>query len=162
MSTSTNLPSEPAPVAAPRNASMNSQEQALRGAATGAGSLGRLVLVLITVFSGCGVVGCCCGFGLGFGELAGFHIFRTSFLILIDCSTQPALRRLLIREKNFWENHLGQWHVSNQTSTRSTYHRIAKLALLSAIPRAGLTPGTAFRGCNYSHYLGTSYIGQRT
>src|SRR5260370_12073448 len=74
---------------------------ALRGAATGAGSLGRLVLVLITVFSGCGVVGCGFGFGLGFGELAGFHIFRTSFLILIDCSTQPALRRLLIREKNF-------------------------------------------------------------
>jgi len=49
----------------------------LRGAETGAGSLGRLLVVLITVFSGSGVV----GFGLGVGELAGFHISNTSFRV---------------------------------------------------------------------------------
>jgi len=47
---------------------------AFRGAAAGAGSLGRLGVVLMTGFSGCGgAVGF--GFGVAFDELAGFHIF---------------------------------------------------------------------------------------
>jgi hypothetical protein len=49
---------------------------ALRGAATGVGSLGRLGVVLITGFSG-SVVGL--DWGFVFVVLAGFHIASTSF-----------------------------------------------------------------------------------
>src|SRR5215471_7364366 len=50
---------------------------ALRGAGTGEGSLARVLLVFMVVFSGSGAA----GFGVGLGELAGFHISNTSFQV---------------------------------------------------------------------------------
>src|SRR6516162_5328916 len=66
---------------------------ALRGAATGAGSLDNgLLVVLITGFSGSGAA--CFGLGLGLrlGELAGFHIYGyiLSFWLWLQRAASPS------------------------------------------------------------------------
>jgi hypothetical protein len=94
---------------------------ALRGAATGVGSLARVgvvfVFVLITGFSGSVI-----GFGFGLGVvLAGFHIVFTSFQLLFR-AMQPApfaaaLYLWIIGTAN-------EWHVHYQTRPHPQFRKL--------------------------------------
>src|SRR6185312_1039400 len=133
---------------------------ALRGAATGVGSFENVGVVLITVFSGSGVVvGFAFWFGFGLGVLAGFHIQVIPFAF--GCCSAQALLRLL----NLYFRHSGG-------TTKEALARLLPMFRLSATipklldwrcfsamrPRPCAQTHRNFK-CNYSRYSGNSYIG---
>src|SRR6185312_5720085 len=105
---------------------------ALRGAAAGVGSLENVGVVLITGFSGSGVVVglFVLGFGFGLVVLAGFHIQVIPFAFGC-CSAQALLRLLMIQNSHSGGQPKGPWHVCYQFVAVRDNSKTAGLALLS-------------------------------
>jgi hypothetical protein len=133
---------------------------ALRGAATGVGSLARLgvvfVFVLITGFSGS-----VASFGFGLGVvLAGFHIVFTSFQLLVVGNAASYFAPLLCNLSINWDNHELRWHVHYQTRHLFPMLQTLDLALPYAVTRPRCGASVLHYQCNYSSFPGISYIGQ--
>src|SRR5689334_4234700 len=136
---------------------------ALRGAAAGVGSLEKVGVVLITGFSGSGVVVVGFGFGLALwlGELAGFHIAENSFPVLVAARSQ-----LFAAATCLWflgGQPSGRWHVCDQIPGCPRHLQNCWIGAAFRGPcHVFRTAHTAISGCNYSRYVGISYIGRDT
>src|SRR6476646_8586473 len=115
---------------------------ALRGAATGVGSLGRVGVLLITVFSGSAA-----GFWFGFVGvavvLAGFHISFYILSILMVMRSQLLFARCYEIHIGRWgDNQVRRWHVNNQTPGYRANSRNSDLAMPSRSAFAHPSPRT--------------------
>jgi hypothetical protein len=116
---------------------------ALRGAAAGVGSLENVGVVLITGFSGSGVVVglFVLGFGFGLVVLAGFHIQVIPFAFGC-CSAQALLRLLVIQVRTLGDNQRGHGTFITNSWLSATIPKLLDWRCFSAVRPRPCAPDT--------------------
>src|SRR6185312_16262105 len=128
------------------------------GAATGVGSLENVGVVLITGFSGSGVVVLVFGFGFGLGVLAGFHIKVIPFAFGC-CSAQALPPPASHYFGTLGDNQRGHGTFVTNSRLSATIPKLLDWRCFPAIRPRPRARHTASYESNYSLYSGNSYIG---